>query len=182
MKALRFKSRCLAHSSSPSRFSPGGVKTVAAVLLGLGPACAPTTVQGPALDPARLCANVPEAEQVHPSFLRAEEIEVVRPAMGERRLIKEWVPEIRGAELVVRAEPGMTKQWVARLVRCHMASQGSHSRDDDSPFFIDEATVSFAEEETGFVIRIVGRNRQEGEDIFRRAQRFAANLPATAVK
>lgn len=132
------------------------------------------------LSAAQLCANVPEAEQIHPSFLTAEEIEIVRPAMGERRLIKEWVPEIRGAELVVRAEPGMTKQWVARLVRCHMASQTNRLRDDESPFVVDEPMVSFAEEETGFVIRIVGRNRQEGEDILRRAQRFASNLPAAA--
>jgi hypothetical protein len=147
-------------------------------LVGFGSACAPEP-QPPA-DVADLCANVPEAEQIRPSFFAAGEIEVVRPAMGERRSIKEWVPEIRGAELVVRAEPGLTKEWVARLVRCHMAAQEPRLRAAESPLIVGAPSISFAEEETGFVIRIVGRNRQEGEDIFRRAQRFASNLPPPA--
>lgn len=150
-------------------------------LVGLGAACAPEP-RAPVVSVADLCANVPEAEQIRPSFFSAGEIEMVRPAMGERRSIKEWVREIRGAELVVRAEPGMTRQWLARLVRCHMAAEEPRLRADDSPLVVDEPTVSFGEEETGFVIRIVGRNRQEGEDIFRRAQRFAMNLPSPGVK
>ncbi|MGD0674905.1 MAG: hypothetical protein ABSC94_05765 [Polyangiaceae bacterium] len=172
----------------PNEFDPLGARarpwalrpSLKAVLIAacgtLGCACEAPAAKAPSA--AELCANVPETEKARPSFLGAGEIEAVRPAMGERRLIKTTVTELRGAELVVRAEPGMTKQWIARLVRCHMAWQEAVGAEGDDPFVTGRPSVSFDEEETNFIIRILGRDRHEGEDILARAQRFVA--PARA--
>lgn len=122
---------------------------------------------------AELCANVSENERIRPSFLRAGDLEV-RPLKGERRLIKSTVEELRGAELVVRAELGYSKPWIARLTRCHVAWEALARDDLDDPFVTNNPTLSFEEEETGFVIRIQGRNAREGADILARTQRFAA--------
>jgi hypothetical protein len=126
---------------------------------------------------AWLCADVPEAEREHPSFLGPSGIEGVRPAMGERRFIKTTVPELRGAELTIRATAVMTKQWVARLVRCHVAwhdAVGPRAPEAlEEPFFVGAPDLSFSEAETGFVIRIRGSDKAEGEEILRRARRLA---------
>jgi hypothetical protein len=125
---------------------------------------------------ARMCAGVPEAERAHPSVLQPPELEDVRGATGERRLIKMTVQELRGADLLVRASPGLTKQWIARVVRCHVAysdlSTAAGGEASPDPLLVDQAELSFDETETGFLIRIRGSSKAEGEEILARAQRL----------
>jgi hypothetical protein len=122
------------------------------------------------------CAQLPEVERDRPSLLQPDAIATIRPAMGERRLIKTSIEEVRGAEIALKATNGMTKQWVARVVRCYLAWRdvtGRNPQDSASdPFIVGSPEVSFGETETGFVVRIVGRDKSQGEEILRRAQRF----------
>ena len=123
------------------------------------------------------CAGLNEDERAHPPFMSSLAADDVRPATGEKRLLKSYVQELRGAELIVRATPGMTKQWLARQVRCHLAwydvvGPWGHETFDD-PFLVGSPEITFDELETGFVIRIRGRDKAEGEDILRRAMRAA---------
>lgn len=122
---------------------------------------------------AEVCAGVAEADRAHPPFLLPVAIDAVRPAMGERRLVKSFVKELRGAELTIRATAGLTKQWLAREVRCHLAwhdvvGRRAHEPFED-PFLVGTPMVSFDEVEMGFVIRIVGNDKAEGSEILRRA-------------
>jgi hypothetical protein len=131
---------------------------------------------------AQACVDVPALERDQPSFLQPNQVEGVWPFLGERRLIKTWVKEVRGATVVVRATQGMTRQWVARVLRCHIAWRrvvdGGPGRRLDDPFDIAQADLSFDETETGFLIRIVGHDKAEGEEILRRAQRLAEPHPS----
>jgi hypothetical protein len=131
---------------------------------------------------AQACLDVPALERDQASFLQPNQIESVGPFLGERRLIKTWVKEVRGAAVVVRATQGMTKQWVARVLRCHIAWRrvvdGGPRRRLDDPFDIAQADLSFDETETGFLIRIVGHDKAEGEEILRRTQRLAEPRPS----
>src|SRR5271166_4449200 len=68
-----------------------------------------------------LCAGLSEVEQERPSFLRPDGIEAVHPVTGERTDVKFAVPELRGAEIVLRPGITVTKHWVARVLRCHLA-------------------------------------------------------------
>jgi hypothetical protein len=130
---------------------------------------------------AQACAEVPALERDQPSFLQPNQIEGVQPFLGERRLIKTWVKEVRGAEVVIRASQGMTKQWVARVLRCHLAWRrvvdGGPGERLDDPFVLAQGSLSFDETETGFLIRIAGRDKAEGEEILRRAQHLAEPRP-----
>lgn len=122
------------------------------------------------------CADVPSAERAWPSYYQAGEIDEVRPFMGEYHYIKFSEPELRGAEIVLRARAGVTKQWVARVVGCHLAYAGPFGADaahhPDDPLLVGSPTVSFEETPTAFVIRIAGHNRTEGEEILRRARQL----------
>jgi hypothetical protein len=127
---------------------------------------------------ANLCAGVPDAERDHPSMLQPPELESVRRSMGERHFIKYSVPELRGAELLVRPSPGVSRQWIARVIRCHVAYRdlpGTRVPETAAdPLLVDNAEVSFGETETSFVIRIQGSTMSEGEEILARAQRLVA--------
>ncbi len=159
-------------------------RPLVAVLAGLATGalgCAPSVQpEHPRATPqavAELCAGLPEAERERPSYLRPGGIAGVRPLMGEFHYIKFSEPELRGAEIAVAGGPGTTKQWIARVTRCHMAwadvSGGAAHEPYEDPLTAGQPEVSFAETETGFVVRIAGHTRAQGEEILRRAQLLA---------
>jgi hypothetical protein len=67
----------------------------------------------------------------------------------------------------------MTEQWVARVVRCHIAWHevvGPHTADAlEDPFLVGTPEITFGEVETGFVVRIAGVDKTDGKEILRRA-------------
>jgi hypothetical protein len=95
--------------------------------------------------------------------------------MGEHRYIKFTEPELRGADIYVRSSVGLTRQWLSRVLHCHAARQSTQplSQEDD-PFVVGVSDISVLETETGFVVRVVGRDRAEGEEILRRAQVYSS--------
>jgi hypothetical protein len=153
-----------------------------AALVGLAvlSACARPSVHHVATpdEVASACAGVPDVERDHPSMLQRPELEGVRESMGEQRYIKFSRQELRGAELLVRPTPGVSRQWIARVIRCHVAYSdlpgAAAPRIMPDPLLVDEANVTFDETETAFVIRIQGTNKTEGEEILARAQRLVA--------
>ena len=70
---------------------------------------------------ADLCAGLPDVVQERPPFLRAEGIETVRPVTAERSTARFAAEELRGAEIVLRPSTTVTKHWVTRVLRCHLA-------------------------------------------------------------
>jgi hypothetical protein len=125
---------------------------------------------------ADMCRGIPEMERQRPTFLQSSGIESVRPFMGEQHYIKFTLPQLRGADIFVRAGPGITKQWVARVLRCHVAwhdAVGLSNQDGfEDPSTVNRPDLSFIEAETGFVVRITGHDKAEGEEILRRARRL----------
>jgi hypothetical protein len=126
---------------------------------------------------AQLCAELPEAERAHPTFLSPDRIEVVERLVEERRLMTTTVAELRGAQLVIRAGATIGVREIARLLRCHIAwrdAVGPHAPNAlADPFMVGAPDVSLAESSAGVVIRIRGRDKAEGQNILQRAQRLA---------
>jgi hypothetical protein len=152
----------------------------------LGVACESSPVRHPATpdEVASLCAGIPDSERDHPSALQPPELEAVRSAMGERRLIKLTVPELRGAELLVRPNPGVSKQWLTRVVRCHVAYHdiaGPRLQESSpDPLVVDGSEITVDDTDTSFVIRIKGANKAEGQEILARAQRLVSSTPSAS--
>jgi len=125
----------------------------------------------------RACEGVSDFEREHPRALRASQIEAVRPFVGERRYVKFSPPELRGADIFIRAWPGATRPWVARVVSCHMAYLASVEPSrrgwDEDPLLVGLPEVTVIETEAGFRLRIEGHASTDGEEILRRAERMA---------
>jgi len=132
---------------------------------------APAPVSDRAAD---LCAGLPEIEQVRPSFLRPDGIEAVRPVTADSPRMKFAEPELRGAEIVLRPRTTVTKHWVARVLRCHLADPlalALTGRFED-PLVVGEPDVSLDQTSDRVVLRIAGRDGAQGEEILRRAEQL----------
>jgi hypothetical protein len=129
---------------------------------------------------AELCAGVPEAERERPYFLQPRGIETVRELTGEQRVSKFAGSELRGAEIALRARPEATRHHLGRFLRCHIAWHDAMALVDgfEDPLRVGLPEISFYEAERGFVIRIVGHDREQGAEILRRAE--ALLEPSTA--
>jgi hypothetical protein len=146
---------------------------VGAVLLDCDPSeRTPATSAGPFGVTA--CADISLAERQRPTYYQANAIDAVVPFMGVHQVIKFTEPELRGADIVVRATAGLTKQWITRVVGCHLAYCSQPDAEAgacaDDPLRVGSPTLSFDETPTAFVIRIAGRDSEEGEEILRRAR------------
>src|SRR5579863_8653311 len=109
---------------------------------------------------ADLCAGLPEVEQARPSFLRAEGIESVRPVREDRSDAKFAAPELRGAEIVLRPGMSVTKHWVTRVLRCHLADPVALALTErfEDPLVVGAPVVSLEDANDRVVLRISGRD------------------------
>jgi hypothetical protein len=121
-----------------------------------------------------LCAGVPEAERERPYFFRQTGIDGIREFDGAQSHVKFARSEVRGAEIAIHTTPDVTRQRVARVLRCHIAWRDAvgfavRQRFDD-PLAVGRPKVSFDETEKGVVIRIAGHDEEQGAEILRRAE------------
>jgi hypothetical protein len=91
----------------------------------------------------------------------------VRSLQTEDRIAKITRSRITGAELFVPAEPGMSAQWLQRVIDCRAQAQAP---DTKSPLAIDGAIVEVEALQTGYAVRITSRNAQDAQEIDARAR------------
>jgi hypothetical protein len=164
-----------------------GLVTVA----GIG-GCATTTspalaaVQG-GQDPVQACAGVPAKERELGLASYRDAIAGTAP-MHERVLISKsnTVDQQVGVQIAVRAQPGLTAPWLARVATCHAALAASgqlESRDArDDTWVVPGVSVAVSEASTGFVVSVRAPNVSAAEDLNGRAVAMVkgAMTPATA--
>lgn len=124
--------------------------------------CAPKTAAPPSAG-ASACAGI-SAGQSRTLFadLQAdiEGVDIVRQTPQSKPSIERPV----GADIHVRAEPGMTAQWLARLVSCHVDGDGS------GVLGLTDVTTNVAATPTGFTIAIRSDDVTVAREIGRRAK------------
>jgi len=122
---------------------------------------------------ADLCAGLSGVERERPYFLREDGIEKVRP-VRERSSVARPSAEVRGAEIILRPGPSVTRHWVSRVLRCHLADPVALAMRDgpDDPLVVGEPAVSLDQASDRIVLRIVGRDAALGEEILRRAEQL----------
>jgi hypothetical protein len=73
--------------------------------------------------------------------------------------------QLRGAELIVPAQQGLTQEWLERLVRYQLAA-------GECDFGVRDATVSVLPSGSAFSVRVAGRDETDGAQILRHAQQL----------
>jgi hypothetical protein len=151
-------------------------------LIGLVGACAPSWAMGAesrtiAQQEAKTCEGIPAADRDKDPLLAGAD---VRSVIQLRDVYSEAAEDFDGAAVVLRATPGLTAEWLARVVDCRLArnaARGSGNPDSaDSPLSIPGVSALVTWVGDGFAVSILSSNDKTAAEIWRRVQKIPVRL------
>ena len=123
---------------------------------------------------ARACAGLPEADRDTSPFYHRDDIAEIKPLIEEVPVGKAKAKKTIGAEVVFRAVPGMTAEWLQRLVDCHQARAASVGftmpEMDYCPLMLKDVKAKVVSTGTGFGAQLTSGDAKTAEQILERAQ------------
>jgi hypothetical protein len=105
------------------------------------------------------CFEVPDAERDAGPFARREQIAGVE-VLRERANTKAAVQPV-GVAIYLRTAPGMTEQWIGRVIECHLAHQavvGTRLAEQACPLSVEDARIGLSSTPTGFRVSITSKD------------------------
>lgn len=144
----------------------------AALAVSGSPASAPPTPP----TTAQVCAGLTDAERNMSLFVRAEDVEAVKPLREQRYRVSRSsaLPIVRGAIISVRQAPGLSVAALQRIVDCHLAEATTQQEPwmNACPAFLPGAAASVRFEDGRFVVVIRSTDDAVAAEILRRAQQI----------
>jgi hypothetical protein len=93
----------------------------------------------------------------------------VRPYRTEEHIGRAAIRKMRGAEVYVQAQPGLTAEWLRLRLARHVADmQRSDMR--DCALDLSQVQVDVESSGGGFWVKLSGANTKDAQEILRRAQ------------
>jgi hypothetical protein len=130
-------------------------------------------------DERAACYGISDADRDLGPFAREAAVtgvEVVR----DRGVFPKGPLEPVGVSVYVRADSGMTQQWLGRIVACHMAHVAVSGRETrPSPLAVPRADVTVSSTQVGFRVTITSRDRDTARSVVDRGRELAGASPAT---
>jgi hypothetical protein len=131
---------------------------------------------------ARACAGVSERDRDESPFAHREDIEgvdtIASPVSGKGGGFR-----LSGASVRFRAVPGMTTEWLQRVVDCHMARNAAmgYAMPEMSycPLMLKDATATVSSTGRGFAIAIRSDSVDTATEIKRRAEALLSAVPVS---
>lgn len=117
-----------------------------------------------------LCADVPAAERDQGPLSSPARITAVEP-LSERPHPKEFA-QPSGAAVYLLATPGLTQEWLGRVLACHIAHHavvGDRVPDITSPLYVENARIAVSSTGDGFRIAITSTDVDTARLIIERA-------------
>jgi hypothetical protein len=174
--------------------SKGRYAAAAVVLLGVASAgCggAPTPAVQTAADHANYvestrCVGVEPGQSVD-TVLSGQAVIAVRPLYAATVPSKsDAQDQLHGAIVTVTAQPGMTAEWLDRVLECHSADETlGRTADRRDPFYLPDAVVDITVKSAkdGFAIDVSTFSPGDGQRILDRANAWApSRAPAVSLR
>lgn len=126
---------------------------------------------------ARACVGLSDTDRDQSPFDHREDIasveELYSPSSGGKSPTKRF----EGATVTFRAVPGMTAQWLQRVIDCHLARNAALGHDVPEmaycPLVAKGVTASVTPTQTGFAVAIHASDTETAREVWRRAQSLA---------
>jgi hypothetical protein len=119
------------------------------------------------------CVGVPEIAVDGSPLTNRDDIRAVQEIKPDSPVSEtETVVPRAGARILLRAQPGMTAEWLQRIAECHMAkvSVSSPTTLTSSPLDVKGALVSVQSTGNGFAVDITSPDVKIGREILERAR------------
>ena len=117
------------------------------------------------------CRGVPQEQWSAEELTRQQDIKAVQEIKAEGPVSEtETTTERAGARILLRAQPGVTAEWLQRIAECHMARVAASSPATQSPLDVKGASVTVQTVGDGFAVDITSTDRVVAKQIFARAR------------
>jgi hypothetical protein len=133
----------------------------------------PAVMSGSVRPESVACAEVPELDRDQGPFARRDRIERVEEV--RERLFPKAPPQLVGAAVYVRATPGVTEQWLGRVVECHLAHRaalGGLASDAATSPFAEDARVAVSATPTSFRVAITSPDLEVARSVLAKTERL----------
>lgn len=104
-------------------------------------------------------------------IFREHHVSAVRPYKVDEHIGRATIERLRGAELYVPAEPGLTAEWLRLTLQRHL-SQMSATGMADCPLDLKDIHVRVDSAGPGFWVTIAANDTGQAQEVLRRAQRL----------
>jgi hypothetical protein len=119
------------------------------------------------------CAGISEDDRDISPFYHREDIQSVSPYSENVKSSRGSVSKVVGATVVFRALPGMTAEWLQRVVDCHLARAAAAGHEmpemDYCPLELKGVKAKVASAGDGFAVNISADDDNTAEQIKKRA-------------
>jgi hypothetical protein len=129
----------------------------------------------------RACTGVPDVDRDMSPFDHREDIMEVTPARAMAG-VKQQSRVLRGAVITFRAVPGMTAEWLQRVVDCHLARNAAVGFDMPEmaycPLTIKTVRARVASTGNGFTVTVESDDPTAAKEVLRRSQALVGKAGA----
>jgi hypothetical protein len=124
-------------------------------------------VLGTVLAPAASYAGPPASSQ--PCILHQHQVTAVTPYRVDEPIGRASVSRLKGAQIFVQAEPGLTAEWLRLNLARHLAAMHGSSM-PNCAFDVKDVKVQVDSAGTGFSVKITAPDNTRAEEVLRRAR------------
>jgi hypothetical protein len=126
------------------------------------------------------CAGLPDEDRDMSPFYHREDIAEVKEHVDEVRVgTRNKEKKTTGADIVFRAVPGMTVEWLQRIVDCHLAraSAVGHEMPEMSycPLVLKKVKATVTSTGTGFAVAVTSDDPATVKEVIKRANALVAH-------
>jgi hypothetical protein len=121
------------------------------------------------------CAEISDSDRDGGPFARRDRVVRVEPLL---QTVSPKAPAPpAGVAIYLRATPGVTEQWVGRLVECHVAHHVALAATGggDDPLAVEDARVAVSSTATEFRVAITSPNVERARRILRAGSALSPN-------
>lgn len=100
---------------------------------------------------------------------KEHQVTSVKPYRVEERLGRGTIHRLKGAEVYVRAEKGLTAQWLQLTLQEHIARMNGTMK-GACALGVDDIRVDVQPAGAGFAVRLIAKDATRAEEVLRRAE------------
>jgi hypothetical protein len=108
--------------------------------------------------------------QKAPCILSEHKVISVVPYTVDEHSGRNIYQRLRGAQVFIQAEPGMSREWLQLNLERHLAALTGPAAMPDCAFDIDNVRLDVTAAGSGYWVRLIAPDTKSGEEVLRRAQ------------
>jgi hypothetical protein len=109
----------------------------------------------------------------NPCIFGEHRVVSVEPYRVDQQYGKMTIKQVRGAQVYVQAEPGLTAAYLQLQLDRHFADMKGGSAMPDCVFGIDNVRIDVSRAGAGYWVTLAAANASSGEEVLRRARLLA---------